>query len=147
MRARTSCIVIACFALVAGCNPFRKPSVQNIKDLDDNMIDLRMYHENLGDAMIRQDKDVALWLFTGMDSLLLVVADKFEAHRKLDRPFREAYEKDLEPPIRALGEALQAPDWPAAARAYTLLTKQCNNCHIDREVDKVVQNWLERGKN
>jgi hypothetical protein len=147
MRLSKTIIVISCFAFVVGCNPFGNPPVQNIKDLDDNMIDLRMYHENLGDAMMRQDQDVALWLYTGMDSLLLVVSDKFDTHRKLDKPFRAAYEKDLEPPIRDLGKALNTPDWPAAAQAYTVLTKKCNGCHIDRDVDKVVQNWLERGKN
>jgi hypothetical protein len=147
MRFNKTQIVVTCFALVVGCNPFRNPEVNNIKDLDDNMIDLRMFHENLGDALIRQDQDVALWLFNGMDSLLVVVADKFDTHRKLDKPFRHAYEKDLEPPIRELGAALHTRDWPAAAQAYTMLTKKCNGCHIDRDVDKVVQNWLERGKN
>lgn len=146
MRLHTTLTVCICFALVVGCNPFGKAPVQNIKDLDDNMIDLRMYHENLGDAMLRQDQDVALWLFDGMDSLLLVVADKFDTHRKLDKPFRGAYEKDLEPPIRDLGAALHTQNWPAAAQAYAILTKKCNGCHIDRDVDKVVQNWLERGK-
>jgi hypothetical protein len=147
MRLKTPLFILTCFALAVGCNPFGKEPVHNVKDLDDNMIDLRMYHENLADAMIRENQDVALWLYSGMDSLLLVVADKFDAHRKLDKPFREAYERDLEPPIRDLGKALNTPDWPAAAQAYTVLTKKCNGCHIDRDVDKVVQNWLERGKN
>lgn len=147
MRLRVPLFVCTCFALVVGCNPLGNAPVQNIKDLDENMIDLRMYHENLGDAMVRRDQDIAVWLFNGMDSLLLVVADKFDTHRKLDKPFRDAYVKDLEPTIRDLGSALHTRDWTTAAQAYTMLTKKCNNCHIDRDVDKHVQNWLERGKN
>lgn len=139
-------VVCTCFALVAGCNPFREAPVPNIKDLDDNMIDLRMYHENLGDALLHKDQDIALWLNTGLDSVLRVVADKFDTHRKLDKPFRDAYEKDLSPSLRELSTALHARDWPGAAQAYTMLTRKCNGCHIDRDVDKVVQNWLERGK-
>lgn len=139
--------LVALFAIfVIGCDIFGGAEVKNIKDLDDNMIDIRMYHENLGDAIVKTNKDEALWLYTGMDSLLMVIAMKFDEHRKLDKPFRESYEKDLLPAIETLGTALEASDWPAARSAYTILTKKCNGCHKDREVDKVVQNWLERGK-
>lgn len=129
--------LIACKGLSDGTD-------SNIKDLDDNMIDLRMYHENLGDAIVARNQDVALWLETGLDSVLRVVADKFEEHRKLNKPFREAYQRDLKPPIDTLHEALEKQDWVTARSAYTMLTRQCNNCHRDREVDKTVQNWLER---
>ena len=136
--------VIVFFVMAIMCNPLSEGEVKNIKDLDENMIDLRMYHENLGDAIVKQDQDIALWLETGMDSLLNVIADKFEAHRKLSKPFREDYEKNLEPTIDILHEALQRKSWPEARSAYTLLTKKCNNCHLDHEVDKEVQNWLLR---
>ncbi|HEX5669036.1 MAG TPA: hypothetical protein VFX73_09550, partial [Chitinophagaceae bacterium] len=114
------------------------------KDLDENMINLRMYHENLGDAIVNKDQDIALWLETGMDSVLNIVAGKFDEHRKLNRPFRESYEKDLKPSIAQLHSALQSKSWDEARTAYTLLTKKCNGCHLDREVDKEVQNWLYR---
>ena len=139
----TVCIIVLMIGFAA-CKGFSDEKDRNMKDLDDNMIDLRMYHENLGDAIVSRNQDVALWLEGGMDSVLRVVADKFDTHRKLNRPFREAYRRDLRPPINALHNALLEPDWEEARSAYTILTKQCNSCHRDREVDKTVQNWLER---
>jgi hypothetical protein len=138
--------VITYFLLVTMCNPLGQDGVKNIKDLDENMIDLRMYHENLGDAIVNKDQDIALWLETGMDSVLNLVAGKFDEHRKLNKPFRESYEKDLKPSIAQLHSALQNKSWDEARTAYTLVTKKCNGCHRDREVDKEVQNWLYRQK-
>jgi hypothetical protein len=135
-------IIFSC-SLVT-CSRLSNEEVKNIKDLDDNMIDLRMYHENLGDAIVQKDQDEALWLYAGMDSVLNIVADKFDAHRKLARPFRDSYERDLKPPIEQLGIALQESKWEASREAYTMLTRKCNGCHKDRDVDKEVQNWLER---
>jgi hypothetical protein len=143
MRILVTPLTIAVFAL-ASCQSFSKDGAKNIKDLDENMIDLRMYHENLGDAIVRQDQDIALWLETGMDSVLNVVAMKFDEHRKLEKPFRESYQKDLKPSISQLHEALEARSWPKARTAYTLLTRKCNGCHKDLDIDKDVQNWLER---
>ncbi len=137
-------LVILFFLLATMCNPFGGDNVKNVKDLDENMIDLRMYHENLGDAILKQDQDDAVWLETGMDSVLKIVASKFDAHRKLDKPFRESYERDLKPNIIKLHSALEKSSWPDAREAYTLLTKKCNGCHQDRDVDKEVQNWLYR---
>jgi hypothetical protein len=136
--------VITFFMLATMCNPLGQDTVNNIKDLDENMIDLRMYHENLGDAIVNKDQDIALWLETGMDSVLNLVAGKFDEHRKLNKPFRESYEKDLKPSIAQLHSALHSKSWDEARTAYTLLTKKCNNCHRDQEVDKEVQNWLYR---
>lgn len=137
-------LVTVFFLLAAACNPFAKNSVKNIKDLDENMIDLRMFHENLGDAIVKEDQDVAMWLETGMDSVLNIVATRFDEHRKLAKPFRKDYEKDLKPPIAELHKALENKSWADARTAYTMVTKKCNNCHNDREVDKEVQNWLYR---
>jgi hypothetical protein len=128
----------------ATCDSIADGSVKNVKDLDENMIDLRMYHENLGDAIVKKDQDIALWLETGMDSVLRVVAAKFDEHRKLKKPFLESYEKDLRPSIEQLHTSLQKKSWPDAADAYTILTKECNGCHKDLDVDKEVQNWLLR---
>jgi hypothetical protein len=128
------------------CGRLGNAEVKNIKDLDDNMIDLRMYHENLGDAIVQKNQDEALWLYDGLDSVLNIVANKFETHRKLVKPFRESYERDLKPPIDQLGDALRESNWDASREAYTILTQKCNGCHRDRDVDKEVQNWLERKK-
>jgi hypothetical protein len=146
MTKQAPFIVFLFFQVVTMCNPFREDTVKNMKDLDENMIDLRMYHENLGDAIVEKDQDVALWLEVGMDSLLRVVAGKFDDHRKLNKPFRESYEKDLKPTISKLHVALQKSSWDEARSAYTIVTKKCNGCHRDRDVDKVVQNWLNREK-
>jgi hypothetical protein len=137
-------LVTIFFSLATMCNPFSQDAVKNIKDLDENMIDLRMYHENLGDAIVKKDLDESIWLETGLDSVLNIVAEKFDEHRKLDKPFRESYEKDLRPSIAQLHGALQNRSWDEARSAYTMLTKKCNNCHQDRDVDKEVQNWLYR---
>jgi hypothetical protein len=136
-------LVSLCFG-VATCNSFADGAAKNVKDLDENMIDLRMYHENLGDAIVQRNQDNALWLETGMDSVLRVVAGKFDEHRKLTKPFRETYEKELRPPIRDMHRALEKSSWVEAEQSYTLLTKKCNGCHQDHDVDKVVQNWLKR---
>ncbi|HSF45414.1 MAG TPA: hypothetical protein VLA58_05365 [Chitinophagaceae bacterium] len=128
----------------ATCDSLGDSNVKNIKDLDENMIDLRLYHENLGDAIVKKDQDEALWLETGMDSVLRVVAGKFDEHRKLKKPFSESYEKDLKPFIGKMHTALEENSWQEAREAYTLLTKKCNGCHKDLDVDKEVQNWLFR---
>jgi hypothetical protein len=138
-------LVVVFFLLITMCNPLGQDNVKNMKDLDENMIDLRMYHENLGDAIRKQDQDDAIWLQTGMDSVLRVVGGKFDTHRKLDKPFKESYERDLKPYMEKLHTALEKASWPEARDAYTLLTKKCNGCHQDRDVDKEVQNWLLRG--
>jgi hypothetical protein len=138
----TALLIFSC--CLAMCNRSGNEGVKNIKDLDDNMIDLRMYHENLGDAIVKKNQDEALWLYNGMDSVLNIVSDRFDEHRKLGKPFRQSYERDLKPPIIQLGDALQESNWVASKEAYTMLTKKCNGCHRDRDVDKEVQNWLER---
>jgi hypothetical protein len=115
----------------------------NIKDLDENMIDIRVYHENLGGDISTGDIDGAKWLLRGMDSILIVVSDKFTTHRKLDKPFRYYYDKDLKGPIGQLGTALDNKDIPSARKAYTLLTNRCNGCHEDHDIYKEVQNWLK----
>jgi hypothetical protein len=133
------------FLLVTdSCDSLQDKSVHNIKDLDENMIDLRMYHENLGDAIVAHDLDNAEWLLGGLDSVLRVVAGKFDEHRKLDRPFSESYKRALKPSLDSMESALENSNWDGAGKAYTTLTRKCNGCHIDRDVDKHVQNWLER---
>jgi hypothetical protein len=144
MAKRSPFLVTLFFLLWAACNPFADYAVKNIKDLDENMIDLRMFHENLGDAIVKEDQDVAMWLERGMDSVLNIVATRFDEHRKLGKPFRDDYERNLKPSIAELHAALENKSWADARAAYTMVTKKCNNCHKDREVDKEVQNWLYR---
>ncbi len=126
-------ILVSFIALLCttGCASLQDEPIRNIKDLDENMIDLRMYHENLGDAIVKRDKDDAEWLLEGMDSVLRVVAGKFDEHRKLDRPFSESYRRNLEPSIDSMRVSLRADRWENTGRAYTILTRKCNGCHRD----------------
>lgn len=110
------------------------------------MIDLRMYHELMGDELRVGDMRDARWFLTGMDSILQIVSDKFETHRKLDEPFRASYERNLKPALETLEDKLEKNDLPASKDAYILLTQKCNGCHKDNDIDKVVQNWLNRGQ-
>jgi hypothetical protein len=117
----------------------------NMKDLDENMLDMMVYHDNLGLYLRNKDADYALWLLNGMDSSLQVIAKKFATHRKLTDPFEAAYKKKLKPPIKGIRQALQKNDFPKAIEQYRLLTKKCNNCHEDNDINKEVQDWSLEG--
>ena len=119
----------------------------NMKDLDQNMLDLMMYHDNLGTFLRQGEADYSLWLLEGLDSCLQVVAVKFKGHRKLTDPFEKAYKKKLRPPIKNIREALQNSDFPSAIVAYRRLTKNCNGCHIDHDIDKVVMDLSDPAYN
>jgi len=124
--------------LMSNCNNMNPAAESNMKDLDQNMLDLMMYHDNLGTFLRKGEADYSLWLLDGLDSCLQIVAIKFEAHRKLTIPFKKDYKKKLRPSIKNIREALQKEDFPAAITAYRKLTKNCNGCHIDHDIDKVV---------
>jgi len=137
--------VFILFALIT-CSIKEDMEVKNIKDLDENMLDIKMYHELVGDELRTGDFADANWFLTGMDSVLQIVSRKYETHRKLNKPFKDSYENNLRPAISELNNQLQRKDLPAAKNAYVVLTKKCNGCHLDNDIDKVVQNWLFRGE-
>jgi hypothetical protein len=118
-------------------------SAINNKDLDDNMLDIVMYHDNLGTHLRYKDADYASWLLEGMDSTLKVVASKFDEHRKLEVPFEQSYNKLLVPSIDKIRVALGKNDFPNAIVAYQTLTKKCNGCHIDHNIDKEIFDWTD----
>ena len=107
------------------------------------MLDLMMYHDNLGLYLRKKDADYSVWLLEGMDSSLKVISSGFTAHRKLQKPFEKYYRKYLLPPIGGIRSALQENDFTAAVKAYHTLTKNCNNCHIDHDIDKTVIDWSD----
>ena len=119
--------------------------VQNKKDLDENMIDLAMYSDNLGLYLRKQDADYSLWLLEGLDSTLQILGVTFTEHRKLVRPFKKSYSKELAPPINDIRKALHNNNFPAAVESYRLLINNCNDCHIDLEIDKTVVDWSKEG--
>jgi hypothetical protein len=126
-----SCLVL----LIATCN---KPVKVNMKDLDQNMLDLGLYHDNLGIHLRKGEADYSLWLLEGMDSCLLVIGAGFAQHPKLQVPFEKEYRKRLRPSIKDMRKALHKNDMPAAINNYRLLTKKCNGCHVDHDVSKEV---------
>ncbi len=143
MKAFLVLIAIVCgMLLLVQCS---STNVENKKDLDENMIDLAMYADNLGLYLRKQDAAYASWLLEGMDSTLRVLTVTFTEHRKLVRPFKQSYRKELAPPINDIRRALQKTDFPAAVASYRLLINNCNDCHIDLEIDKTVVDWSKEG--
>ena len=115
-----------------------KTEVANMKDLDENMMDLRIYQENLGDHIRSGDLKNGEWLLTGMDSILQLLSHKFDEHRKLSEPFSYFYNKRLKEPIQNIQKAITRNDTALARKNYQLLIRKCNGCHIDHDIDKVV---------
>lgn len=143
MKTQLVLVVVITFVLLfVQCS---NNQVQNKKDLDENMIDLAMYCDNLGLYLRTQDADYALWLLEGMDSTLQILTLKFTEHRKLLRPFKQSYKKELAPPINDIRKALHKTNFPAAVESYRLLINNCNDCHIDLEIDKTVVDWSKEG--
>ena len=83
-------VILASLLFFIGCT---NTTAENHKDLDENMLDLMMYHDNLGLYLRMEKKDYALWLLNGLDSSLQVISSKFEQHRKLKEPFEQSYKK------------------------------------------------------
>jgi hypothetical protein len=113
--------------------------VKSVKDLDENMLDLRIYHENLGDALLSKNKDYAAWFVNDMDSILRLMANKFTTHRKLTKPFSYHYKKNMAPYFNDLKDEIKKEQWSRAILTYTVLTSKCNDCHIDHDVAKEVK--------
>lgn len=112
--------------------------MNNNKDLDQNMMDLRIYQENLGDQIKAKKLEDASWLLEGMDSILLILNKQFKDHRKLAAPFSYYYKKELQRPIYGIRTAIRDDDTAKALRNYRILIDNCNDCHIDNEIDKEV---------
>lgn len=134
-----TCLIIVslfCFvSLFATCNT---PVKDNMKDLDQNMLDLGLYHDNLGIHLRKGEVDYSSWLLEGMDSCLVVIAAGFAEHPKLRIPFEKEYRKQLRPSIKDMRKALERNDIPGAIHSYRVLTKKCNGCHVDHDVTKEV---------
>jgi hypothetical protein len=82
-----------------------------------------------------------------MDSSLQVIAATFGHHRKLTEPFEKTYQKKLLPAIQDIRKSLEENNLPNAINAYRLLTKNCNNCHIDHDIDEEVLDLTHPPKN
>ena len=129
--------LLSLFAYFSACS-FREKE-KSMKDLGENMLDLRIYHENLGDALVEKNKEYALWFVHDMDSILNLMADKFTTHRKLKEPFKNHYRKRLAPYIDKLKNEINNEEWTRSVQTYSILTMKCNGCHIDHNVDKEIK--------
>lgn len=146
-----SYLTILVFSLVvllfSRCSGKSDAAENNMKDLDQNMLDMMMYHDNLGTHLRKGEADYSSWLLEGMDSSLQVIAEKFVEHPKLTDPFEKSYRKKLQPAIKDIRKALEQNNFTAAISAYRILTKKCNGCHIDHDVDKVVSDLTDPAYN
>lgn len=116
---------------------------ENKKDYGENMLDLRIYHENLADALLSKNKEYAEWFVNDMDSILQSMAEKFTSYRKLSKPFRYEYEKRLAPYFSELKNDIAKENWQQAINNYSLITVNCNECHKHYKVKKKVRDYTK----
>ena len=121
--------------LVTGCS---SSEVQNNKDLSQNMLDIRIYQENLGDYLRENRLKDGSWLLEDMDSILLILNRRFKEHRKLAAPFSYYYKKEMKEPVGMMRQAIRKQDTALALKGYKLLVKNCNSCHTDLKINKKV---------
>ncbi len=144
---KTCLVIFFLFCVVALFAACYKPIKDNMKDLDQNMLDLGLYHDNLGIHLRKGEADYSLWLLEGMDSCLKVISAGFEEHPKLNIPFEKEYKKQLLKPIKSMRNALHDNNIPAAINGYRILTRKCNGCHVDHDVTKEVMDLSDPSYN
>jgi hypothetical protein len=127
-------LVILIF-LIAACKE-EKPIT--VKDLDETMIDLRAYQENLGDELKAGRLKDAEWLANGMDSVFGEIKRKFTSHRKLEQPFSYYYRVKMKEPVQFIKKAIRQGDTAMGMKGYRLLVNKCNSCHKDNDINKTV---------
>lgn len=132
-----SVVVCAAIMLLLSCTQQVKETT--LKDMGQTMHDLRVYQENLGQAIRAGRIEDALWLVQGEDSVLQVMSNTYVEHHIVNRPFSHYYKKELREPVRGIEQALRENDTANAYKHYRLLVKRCNNCHKDFDVLKQVK--------
>lgn len=111
----------------------------SIKDLEESMLDLKIYQENLGDHLWQNRLEDADWLLEGMDSILHELNRKFGQHRKLQDPFSYHYKDRMREPVGEIRRGIARRDSARALRGYRLLVRNCNRCHTDHDITKQVK--------
>lgn len=129
-------IFVLSHLFLTGC---RQERPLTIKDLDESMIDLKAYQENMGDELKAGRLQDAVWLLEGMDSVLGELNRKFREHRKLTDAFSYYYKNRMKEPVQLIRKGIKRNDTAVAMKGYRLLVKNCNNCHIDHDIDKTVK--------
>lgn len=130
-------LLIVLLGILGSCK--EEETVYNYKDLNQNMMDLRIYQENLGEQIKEKNLHDASWLLEGMDSILLILNKNFKEHRKMAAPFSHYYKDEMEDPIKGIRSALKTNDTASALDQYRILVNNCNNCHKDNDIDKEVK--------
>jgi hypothetical protein len=106
--------------LLTGCKEDR-PII--LKDLDETMIDLRAYQENLVDALKAGRLKDTEWLANGKDSVFGEIKRKFTSHRKLEQPFSFYYRVKMKEPVQLIKKAIRREDTAMGMKGYRLLVK------------------------
>jgi hypothetical protein len=124
-----------------GCGAPQKEesNKETLKDLGEIMIDLKAYHLNIGDYLVRGKLHETEWLIDGMDSTLHLAIAKYAEHPKLSGSFESFYKELLEKPILEVKANVKANNKDAAIQSFVLLTDNCNSCHKKHEVRKRVK--------
>ena len=138
MLSPVSLLLLSATIFVA-CSSCSDDRPHTIKDLDENMLDLKIYQENMGDELKAGRLQNAVWLLQGMDSIMLEVSRKFDEHRKLRESFSYYYKDRMKDPVKLLRSGIWNNDTAKAMKGYRLLVKNCNSCHIDLDIDKQVK--------
>lgn len=125
--------------IFVACGSCRDNRPYTIKDLDENMLDLKIYQENMGDELKAGRLQDAIWLLEGMDSIMLEVSRKFDEHRKLKESFSYYYNDRMKEPVKLIRSGIRKNDTATVMKGYRLLVKNCNRCHIDLDIDKQVK--------
>ena len=136
MRYPKYSLIILLVSFVAAC---QRDEAVTIKDLNETMIDLRAYQENLGIEIKSGRLKDAEWLAYGMDSVFSEIKKKFKEHRKLDQPFSYYYRVKMKKPVGMIKKSILREDTALAMKGYRLLIKNCNSCHDDNNIDKTVR--------
>ena len=143
----TALVFFLIVLLFSQCDSQSDVAVGNNKDLRENMQDMMIYHDNLGTQLRNRDADEASWFLEGMDSSLQVIAATFSQQRKLTEPFEKTYQKKLQPAIKDIRKSLSENNFPNAINAYRILTKNCNSCHEDHDIDEEVLDLTKAASN
>lgn len=136
MKALNSAFTLAIIIFATACSRCNETT---IKDLDQTMMNLRIYQENLGDMIKEGHLQDAAWLLDGTDNLLKVMSNTFMEHRKLKEPFSQYYKRRLKTPLNEISKAIRKNDTATVIKQYRILVRRCNSCHTDHDVDKEVK--------
>lgn len=132
-------VIFSVFALVqvTGCDSaVAEPQGYFAKDLSEQMDALSVYQEAIGEDLRKGKPKDAISMVNGMDSVLLLVAERLNNHHNLLKPFEQYYKRKLERPIDDLRIAVENDHLADANKHYKILVNRCNSCHKEHGVEE-----------